>query len=144
MTTPEEQKIERVWVEVDLANYEDLVLANAGVIPQDKVRRTRIRGVVDSRAARLVIPEAVALQLGLQTPTIGRIQHARPHSALTFVTTAVHLAYVGRDSVFNAFVDPDRDTALIGRVILGELDLLVDFTAHRLVPRDPEQIVCEM
>jgi len=56
----------------------------------------------------------------------------------------VHLAYGGRDSVFNAIVEPGRDSALIGAIVLEDLNLLVDCTAQQLVPRDPKQIISEV
>jgi hypothetical protein len=141
MTTTQEQKMGRFSVEEDLANNEDLVLARAGVIPKDQIRRARVCALVDSRAGRLVIPRTVAQQLGLQTPTTAGVPYADGQRS---VAKAVHLAYGDRESVFHAVVEPDRNTALIGAVVLGELDLLVDCTAQRLVPRDPKQIVCEI
>jgi hypothetical protein len=53
------------------------------------------------------------------------------------------LAFGGRDSVFNAIVEPARESALIGAIVLEDLDFLVDCTGQRLVPRDPKQIVSE-
>src|SRR5579859_7758638 len=144
MTTALEQKMGRFSVEVDLANNEDLVLAKAGVIPQDRVRRARASGVVDSGAARLVIPGTVATQLGLETPTTAKVRCADGHTAQRAVAKSVHLAYGDRESVFNAVVEPDRDSALIGAIVLEDLDLLVDCVAQRLVPRDPNQIVSEI
>ena len=55
----------------------------------------------------------------------------------------VHLCYAERDSVFNAIVEPARDSALIGAIVLEDLDLMVDCTGQRLVPRDPKQIISE-
>jgi hypothetical protein len=50
----------------------------------------------------------------------------------------------GRDSVFNAVVEPKRETALIGALVLEELDFLVDCNKQRLVPRDPDNVFCEI
>jgi hypothetical protein len=49
----------------------------------------------------------------------------------------------GRDSIFKAAVEPKRDTALIGAIVLEDLDFLVDCEKQRLVPRDPRFIVSE-
>lgn len=43
--------------------------------------------------------------------------------------------------MFNAIVEPQRDSALIGAIVLEDLDLIVDCTTQQLVPRDPERIV---
>jgi hypothetical protein len=41
-------------------------------------------------------------------------------------------------------IEPKRDSALIGAIVLEELDLLIDNTRQRLVPRDPRFIVSEI
>jgi predicted aspartyl protease len=144
MTPVTEQKMGRFSVEVELANHEDLYRAKAGLISPQQVRRARIRGVVDSGAARLVIPESVARQLGLETSGSAKVRYADGHTAERSIAKDVHLAYGGRDSVFSAIVEPDRESALIGAIVLEELDLLVDCTTGRLVPRDPKQIISEI
>jgi predicted aspartyl protease len=143
MIPTHEPTMGRLSVEVDLANNEDLVLAKAGIIPQDKVRCARIGGVVDTRAARLIIPEKVARQLGLESPTAAKVRYSNGQTAQRSIARAVYLAYGGRNSVFNAVVEPDRDSALIGAIVLEDLDLLVDWVTQRLVPRDPKQIISE-
>lgn len=50
----------------------------------------------------------------------------------------------GRSSVFNAIVEPGRNSALIGAIVLEDLDLLVDCTSQTLRPRDPNQIISEI
>ncbi len=50
----------------------------------------------------------------------------------------------GRDGVFTAVAEPKRDTALIGAVVLEDLDFLVDCKHARLVPRDPAYVVSEL
>jgi predicted aspartyl protease len=144
MPVIEEPKMGRFSVEVDLANHEDIILAKRGMIPSEQVRRIRIRGLVDSGAARLVIPGSVAKHLGLETSSIAKIRYADGHTAERSIAKEVHLAYGGRESVFSAVVEPDRDSALIGAIVLEELDFLVDCVTQRMVPRDPKQIVSEI
>ena len=60
-----EEKMGRFKVEVELANNNDVVLAQGGHLDPDKVRRVTVQGVVDSGAAYLVLPETVSKQLGL-------------------------------------------------------------------------------
>ena len=40
--------------------------------------------------------------------------------------------------MFRGVVEPDRDSVLIGSLILVDLDLIVDPGRETLVPRDPE------
>jgi len=54
------------------------------------------------------------------------------------------LTYAGRIGVFSAVVEPKRDSALIGAIVMEDLDLIVDFTKQRLEPRDPGKIISEI
>lgn len=144
MTVAEEKQTGRFSVEVELANHEDLFRAKAGLIPAEKVRRALIRGVVDSGATRLVIPEFLAKQLGLEISGTAKVRYADGHTAERPIARNIHLSYGGRDSVFSAIVEPARESALIGAIVMEELDLLIDCSGPRLVPRDPKQIVSEI
>ena len=144
MTAIKEPTMGRFSVEVELANYRDMMRAEDGVIRAEQVRRVRIRGMVDSGAARLVIPASVAQQLGLENTGSTSVRYADGHTAQRSIVGNVHLAYGGRKSVFNAIVEPDRDSALIGAIVMEDLDLVVDCTGQRLVPRDPKQIISEI
>jgi predicted aspartyl protease len=143
MITAKEPTMGRFSVEVELSNYEDMIDAKAGRIAPEKVRRVRIRGVVDSGATRLVIPASLVQTLGLETVGSAKVRYANGHTSERAITQYLHLAYGGRQGVFSAIVEPDRESILIGAIVLEELDFLVDCGAQRLVPRDPNQIVSE-
>ena len=134
----------RFFVEVELANDADLVRAESGAIPPDQVRRARVRGVVDSGATRLVIPASIAQQLGLEISGNATVRYADGRTAERSIAQRVRLTYGGRDSVFNAIVEPGRESALVGAIVLEDLDFFVDCTGQRLVPRDPNRIISEI
>lgn len=136
----------RFSAEVELANNFDVLREQAGEMCPDQVRRIRIREVVDSGATRLVISEAMALQLGRDTSRSAKVRfrYADGHTAERAIAEQIHLTYGGRHSVFNAIVEPGRESALIGAIVLEDLDFLVDCVAQRLTPRDPNQIISEV
>jgi predicted aspartyl protease len=144
MTAMGDTTMGRFSVEVELTNDKDLSRAEAGDIPQDQVRRIRTRGVVDSGATRLVIPESIALQLGLDLSGSVKVRYADGRTADRSIAQRIRLVYGGRESVFNAVVEPGRDSLLIGAIVLEDLDFVVDCISQRLVPRDPKQIVSEV
>ena len=144
MITDKEAAVGRFSVEVDLANDADLVRVNDGRIAPQQVRRMRLRGAVDSVATRLVIPESVAKQLGLEATGTVKVRYADGRTADRLIVERLRLEYGGRASVFNAVVEPGRDSVLVGAIVLEDLDFLVDCTGQRLVPRDPTQIVSEV
>jgi predicted aspartyl protease len=134
----------RFSVNVELTNDEDLYRLNAGLISADQVRRVRIMGLVDSGATRLVIPESVADQLGLERTGTTRVRYADGRTADRPVAQRIRLAYAGRESIFNAIIEPARESALIGAIVMEDLDLIIDCTGQQLVPRDPKQIISEV
>jgi len=133
----------RFSVEIEGANNDDMARARAGDIPDAQVRRARVHGVVDTGATRLVLPLAVVQQLGAQVTGKVGVRYADGRVAERDRADGIHLTYLGRNSVFNAVVEPDRDSALIGAIVLEDLDLIVDCTTQRLVPRDPKRIISE-
>ena len=144
MVAAREPTMGRFSVEVELSNNKDLFRAEEGLIQPQQVRQIRVRGVVDSGATQLVIPESVARQLGLETTGTAKVRYADGRTADRTIVANVHLAYGGRNGVFNAIIETGRDSALIGAIVLEALDFVVDCGAQRLVPRDPKQIVSEI
>jgi hypothetical protein len=133
--------MDRVSVTVELTNNENMVLAEAGKLNTQGVRSVQVRGVVDTGATRLVLPQSVVPQLGFKPTgmTAGRPADGRRQQRP--MVGGVQLTCPCRSSVFNAVVESDRDSALIGAIVLEDLDFAADRTSQTLVPRDPKQIV---
>ena len=139
------QPMGRFSVEFEVANNEDLVRARNGDIDSAKVRRKVIRGVVDRGATRLVLPASVVKELGLPTKKKKiKVRYADGRRALRTEADQVRLFLLGREGTFIAIVEPKRDTALIGAIVLEDLDFLVDCGKQCLVPRDPDFVVNEI
>ena len=134
----------RFNIDFEVANYVDVIKAQEGSLRPDQVRRLMMRGVVDSGAARFVLPQAVVKQLGL--PITGKVQvrYADGRRASRSAAQGAYVKILGRDSTFTAVVEPKRETALIGAIVLEDLDLLVDCQHQRLVPRDPRVAIYEI
>jgi hypothetical protein len=71
----------RVTVEIALANYWDVLRAKEGELPPNKVRRTTVSGIVDSGAARLVVPLWIAQDLGLREDGQTNVRYADQRTA---------------------------------------------------------------
>ena len=142
--TAETDKMGRFTVEVSLSNNQDVALADAGVIPREKVRSALIKGVVDTGAAMLVLPANVATDLGLPVTGEVKVQYADHRSSRRKRVSNVLLRVLDREAVFTAVVEPKRETARIGAIVMEELDLVADCTAQMLHPRDPKWIVAEI
>ncbi len=67
----------RFSVEFEIANNDDLALVLRGILTDDKVRRRMVLGLVDSGAAKLVLPQAWVKQLGLPLGGKIKVRYAR-------------------------------------------------------------------
>jgi predicted aspartyl protease len=134
----------RFSVDFDVSNHQDVVAARLGVLPEEKIRRMRVSGVVDTGATRLVLPATVVAALGL--PSAGQItvRFADGRRDERGIVGDVQVQIEDRTSVFTAVVEPGRTDALIGAIVLEELDLIPDCTAQKLIPRDPRGIFAEL
>jgi predicted aspartyl protease len=134
----------RFSVEFEIANNDDLALVRRGMLPEEDVRRETILGLVDPGASKLVLPEAVVKRLGLSSGGNIKVTHADGRQAKRRQAKDVYVELLGRSDTFSAIVEPKRKTALIGAIVLEDLDLLVDCSRERLVPRDPSGPVYEI
>lgn len=144
LATSREDNVGRFSIEFELANYEDVVQTRTGHLAPEKVRRRRVSGVVNTGAARLVLPQAAAEEVGLRETGPIPVRYAdgrREHRPLAM---DAQVAIQDRSGVFSAVLEPGRTDALIGAIVLEELDLVVDCTGQKLVPRDPEGPLAEI
>lgn len=144
MKTAREKAMGRFSVDVELANYLDAAKAENNELAADEVRHAKIRGVIDSGATRLVLPAAIVKQLGLKPKRKVRVRYADGRRALRDEVDGVQLSMAGRTGIFKAVVEPKRESALIGAIVLEDLDFLVDCEHQRVVPRDPKYVVSEI
>jgi hypothetical protein len=108
------------------------------------VRRTLVSGVVETVATRLVLPSAVVTSLGLHESGQIGVKFADGRCEQRAVVDGIQVRIGDRSGVFSAVVEPGRSDALIGAIVLEELDLLPDCTAQKLVPRDPHGLFAEI
>lgn len=134
----------RIRVEVELTNGQDLVRVHDGTLPPDQVRRIRVPAWADSGASYLVIPDSIAQQLGVPEKGQATVLYADRHTETRKVVDLVNVALLGRDGTFKAIVEPARSDALLGAIVLEDLDLLVDCRTQKLHPRDPKGIIAEI
>ncbi len=144
MQTKGAKKMGRFSVEFEVANNDDIAAARRGSISTREVRRLALRGVVDSGGTRLVLPGKAIEKLGLTPSSKVRVRYASNERAVRNAVKGVYVQLLGRDGVFTAVVEPKRRSALIGAIVLEDLDFVVDCTGQKLVPRDPRFVVSEL
>ena len=121
-------------VEIEVANNFDVMDAQRGRIKPEQVRRVKLPGLVDSGATRLVLPKKIVEQLGLPLGEKVKVLYADKRRTFRHKVTNVWLKMLNRDAVFDALVEPKRDTALVGAIVLETLDYVVDCVAQKVGP----------
>ena len=134
----------RVQVDFTVSNYYDVQQAEAGALAADQVRRVQVKGLVDTGATRLVLPASVVAQLGLPSAGEVKVRYAHQRGATRPLVRNAWVELLGRAGDFSAVVEQDRTEALIGAIVLEELDFVVNCTTQTLQPRDPNQIISEI
>jgi predicted aspartyl protease len=134
----------RTIVTIELSNYADILDAERGRMTPDKIRRVALPAVVDTGAARLVLPASVAGHLGLPVTGQCTVRYADHRRELRDTVKDAHVQLAGRGSVFTAILEPNRTDALLGAIVMEELDLLVDCTGQKVIPRDSDRIFAEI
>jgi predicted aspartyl protease len=140
----EQTPMGRFSVQLVVANDRDVIQAAPGTPIPAGVKHLVLSGVVDSGAARLVLPQRVADELRLEGHGETAVRYAHGRRDRRPVVSHVWLQLLGRDGVFSAVVEPGREDALIGAIVLEELDLVVDCTTQTLRPREPDSILTEI
>ncbi len=134
----------RFSVQFDVVNYDDIANSRAGVLPPEKIRRLHLAGLVDTGATHLVLPASAVTALGLAESGQVTVRLGDGQQVQKAIVKVVQVEILNRSEVFSAIVEPGRNDALIGAIVLEQLDLVVDTKNQTLVPRDPLGIIAEM
>ena len=111
---------------IELANNDELVLANAGIMNPEDVRRITVEdALVDTGATRLGLPPSLIEQLGL-TPF--RSEPVRTVNGVTelWIYSPVQFRLLARESITTVLGVPEGTPVLIGHLLLEDLDLCLD------------------
>jgi len=120
---------------LELENATDRELARLGYISQEQVRTVRTCVLADSGAAMLVLPQDMVEALGLRE--VGRVivTYADERKEERPLAGIVTIRVGNRVTSLNCVVGPPNSEPLLGQVVLETMDLLIDGTQQRLVPR---------
>ena len=111
---------------IELANLQDLNLADAGVIKPEEVRCAIIEdALVDTGATRLSLPKSLIEQLGLMPVGTTRARTANGVVDRIIYST-VEFTVLDRKETIRVTDLPEDTPVLVGHMILELLDLCLD------------------
>ncbi len=111
---------------IELANNDELVLATAGIMNAEDVRRIIVEdALVDTGSTRLGLPPPLIEALGL-TPF--RSEQVRTVNGLTelWIYSPVQFRLLEREGITTVLGVPESTPVLIGHILLEDLDLCLD------------------
>jgi len=124
-----------VYVELELENYTDRVLAKRGYLDENSIRSAKVRVLTDTGATMMVLPEDLVDALGLERMGKVIVTHADERKEERETAGVVTVRVGKREMETRCVVGPPGSEPLLGQIILEELDLLVEPKEGKLVPR---------
>ena len=116
----------RHTTKLELVNLKDLFLSEAGVIPEEDVRRLTVEdALVDTGATRLSLPKPLIDELGLAPVGSARTITANGIASRT-IYSAVEFTVLERKGNMQVTDLPANAPVLVGHIVLEMLDLCVD------------------
>src|SRR4051794_25247472 len=115
-----------ITVQIELENILDRDLAAEGEISESEVRHHSMNALVDTGAVMLFLPQDVVELLGLKIRRTVIVTYADERKEERPVAGPVTIKISRRFMNTDCIVGPPLSEALIGQVILEELDLLAD------------------
>ncbi len=120
-----------------LCNNQDLTRLADGRIALEQVRQQEQELIVDTGARAVGLPLSIIEQLGLPATrkvTVTLSDGSRQERQLY---GELRVQVGDRDDVFSCVAKPEGAPLLLGQIVLGALDLVVDCGRQRLIP-NPE------
>lgn len=109
--------------EIHVANQEDLVAAELGIINPEEVRQLTVKDViVDTGATRLSLPQSIIDSLGL-TPTDTLLVHTTNGVVTRTLYSPIEFTVLGRKGIIEVSGLPDSVPPLLGHMVMELVDL---------------------
>jgi predicted aspartyl protease len=127
----------RTHVDVEIKNYDDIVLRKAAGNGHKRVRKVVIRALADTGSALLCLHHDTIRALGLSRVKSAQVRTANGDVVDRRIYGAAIIAILGRECLAEIMEIPDNVSPLLGYIPLENLDLVVDPKRRKVVP-NPE------
>lgn len=123
----------RTLVEVEVQNYDDIVLRGATRGRPRKVRKEKVQALVDTGSALLGLHKATIEKLGLRFARSVEVRTGNGNVERP-IYQAVRITILGRQCLGEVMEIPDDIPPLLGCIPRENLDLVVDPNSNRVIP----------
>ena len=129
-----------IKVTIAIENFGDRYKFWDGEIQEETIRKYEMEATVDTGAVMLLLPQDVVEKLGLRVLRKVVVTYADERKEERNVAGTVTIKIGDRFMNTDCIVGPPLCEALIGQVILEQLDLIPDPQKHTLTPRPESPI----
>ncbi len=126
-----------VYAKLKLLNAGDVILFKRGMLEEDKIRQVEVNAMVDTGAMNMVVPDHIAVQLGLDHVSYTEVELANSKSEKVEIVGPVEIRFANRVSAANVVVMGNE--VLLGAIPMQDMDVVVDPRRERLIvnPENP-------
>ena len=124
-----------IQVDIELENLRDRSLFEGGLLQESDIRQAVVRAVADTGAVMLALPEDVVGQLGVSVIDSAAFTYADGRRGELPIAGPVSICIGNRSTVARCVVVPTGADALVGQLVMEELDLIPDPLNQTLGPR---------
>jgi clan AA aspartic protease len=112
----------------------------------DPTKSTEIEALIDTGAMMLVLPQNIVDELGLRKMREVKVRYANNSREIKAIYGVATVEIEGRAGEFDVLAEPEGSQALVGQIILEQLDLIVDPVARKVLPnpRSPDMPLVEI
>jgi clan AA aspartic protease len=132
--------MELTRAELQLSNFSDVVLCEAGFMKETAVRKIIVDALVDTGSGMLVIDELVKDQLGLKVRDVRTVQLADGTITEMQIVGPLEIRFQDRMTIANAKVLTGGLEVLLGATPIEEMDLVIDPVTEQLIV-NPETLL---
>jgi clan AA aspartic protease len=129
-----------IKINIELENAADRYWFLKKKLLENEIRRYQMEAVVDTGAVMLALPQDVVEELSLEVVRTVVVTYANEEREERSVAGPVTIKIGKRFMTSECIVGPPNSEALIGQVILEELDLIPDCQRQTLTPRPESPI----
>lgn len=127
-----------IVVQCEVENTVDRANADRGLVAESRVRRASVEGVVDTGAIMLMLPGNLVERLGLAAGQTVTVTYADERSEERQVAGPVTVKIGDRITQTQCVIGPPQCKTVIGRLVVGAMDMVADGTNRTLTPRNPD------
>lgn len=124
-----------IKVRVVLQNEVDLCLKAEGKLSRRRIRRAEVDAVVDTGAVMTLLPREIVKKLGLRVLGKVAVRLADEQRVELDKVGALRLSIGDREMIMDCLAGPPGCEALVGQLVMEELDLIPDPALRTLTPR---------